>query len=120
MRVDGFKVLNPGLLRDQITYQQKSVTSQNAFGEDVFAWVDFVTCRAQVLSVSGGDEIFRGSQFYGLAKYQITQHSTRGLQVAMRIAWLFEGSLLYLNILSIDPSPGMRQYQTILAKDYEA
>lgn len=38
----------------------------------------------------------------------------------MRIAWLFEGSLLYLNILSIDPSPGMRQYQTILAKDYEA
>lgn len=126
MRLDGSIVLNPGLLRDQITWQSRAVTSQNTFGEDAppaagsDGWADFVTCRAQVLAISGGNEVYQGSQFYGLAKYQITQHYTKGLQVAMRICWLIDGGMLYLNPLSIDPAPGMRQYQIILAKDYEA
>lgn len=120
MRVDGSIVLNPGLLRDQITWQQKAVTGQDSFGQDVFGWVDFVTCRAQVLALDADDEIYRGSQFYGLAKYKIVQHYSRGLGMAMRVAWLFDGQELLLNVLSINPAPGMRQYQTILAKDYEA
>lgn len=119
-RFDGSIVLNPGLLRDQIIWQQKSVTGQNTFGEDVYTWANFVRCRAKVEAISGGDELFRGSQFYGLAKYTLLQHYTRGLQNDMRIAWLIDDSYLYLNVLSIDPGPGMRQYQTVLAKDYEA
>lgn len=125
-RFDGSIVLNPGLLRDQITWQHRAVTSHNTFGEDApppsasDGWADFVTCRAQVISVAGGNELFRGSQFYALARYQIIQHYTKGLQAEMRIAWFFDGEYLYLDVLSIDPAPGMRQYQIILAKDYEA
>lgn len=119
MRLDGSTVLNPGLLRDQIVWQQKSVIGQNSFGEDVYAWGEFLTCRAQILSADGGDEQFRSSQYVGLAKYKIVQHYSRGLGTAMRIAWFVDEQILYLNVLSINPSPGMRQYQTILAKDYE-
>ncbi len=118
-RVDGSQVLNPGPLLDQITWQQKSVTAQDSFGQDTYSWTDFVTCRAQIRALQG-DELLRAQQYYALAKYQIIQHHYKGVTAAMRIAWLLDGIVLYLNVLNINPSPGMRLYQTILAKDYEA
>ncbi len=118
VRFDGSFVLDPGRLRDQITWQQKTVSGQDSFGQDVFDWTDVVTCRAQITALQG-QELFRAQEYNALAQYQIVQHHTVGLTAAMRIAWLIDGTLLYLNVLNINPAPGARLYQTVLAKDFE-
>ena len=119
MRIDSSIVLNPGLLRHQITWQVRSVAGQNSFGEDNITFTNIVTLRAQVMAL-GGDEILRAQQYFALAKYRITQHYYSGLQEAMRIAWLVDKTQLLLTVLNINDPPGTGRYQVIIAKDYEA
>jgi SPP1 family predicted phage head-tail adaptor len=104
--LDGAQLLNPGALRHQITWQEKVVSGQNASGEDVFTWTDFLRCRAQVNSMAGRGEYQDAMQRYADAKYVLRQHYSRGVTSEMRIAWLIDGAITYLDVLSIDPGSG--------------
>ena len=115
----GEEILNPGLLRHQITWQQKSVTGQNSYGEDIFTWTNFLTCRARVEGAPGNNEVERAMQKWADAEFLITQHFSPGVLANMRIEWWIDGAMVYLDVLSIDDPPGTGRYQKILARTFE-
>ena len=118
----GGEILNPGLLRHQITWQRKSVSGQNSFGEDIYTWQNFLTCRARVEGApnsSGQDESQQAMQRWAEAEYLITQHFAPGLAAKMRIAWWIDGAMVYLDVLNIEDPPGTGRYQKILARTFE-
>ncbi len=117
--IDGGEVLNPGLLRHQITWQQKIVSGQNSFGEDIYTWQDFLTCKARVQGAPGKDETERAMQRWADAEFMITQHFSPGVAANMRIAWWIDGAMVYLDVLNIDDPPGTGRYQNILARTFE-
>lgn len=118
-RIDGDPILNPGLLRHQITWQRKDVTGQDSFGQDSFAWVDVLTCKARVQgSNSGRGETERLMQRFPEADFVITQHFSRGLEESMRIAWFVDGEVTYLDVLSIDDPAGTGRYQTVVCRNF--
>lgn len=118
MRVDGSKILNPGLARHQITWQEKRVTAQNSFGEDVYTWSDVVTLRARVRSL-GGRELAQARQMWPDARYEIEQPYYAGLDPMMQISWYVDGSTTKtLDVLDIQDQPGSGRYQIVLAKDH--
>ena len=117
-RLDGSEILNPGLLRHQITWQQKSITGQNASGEDIFAWTDFLTCRASVRATTGR-EFQRVMQIWAEANFVIRQYFSVGLTTDMRIAWFVDGAIIYLDVLDIsDPLNSRIDGQEIVVKTF--
>lgn len=118
MRIDG-PVLNPGILRHQITWQRKAVTGQNGFGEDVWSWADVLTCKAQVRSLTGR-ELANSQQTWPDARYHITQHYSRGLGTEMQIQWFVDGEVRTLDVLDIQDQAGTQRMQIVLAKDHGA
>ena len=116
-RLDGSNILNPGLLRHQITWQQKSVIGQNASGEDIFAWTDFLTCRARVQSTAGR-ELTRIMQIWAEADFLIEQHFSRGLRDDMRISWYNEGEIIYLDVLNINDPENNERYLEVVTKTF--
>jgi len=117
MRVDQSRILNPGLLRHQTTWQRKAVTGQDSYGEDVFAWIEVVTLRAQVRQMQGR-EIDSARQSWPDARYSIMQPYRAGLDTAMRISWYIDGEVRALDVLDIADTPGVGRYQTVIAKDH--
>lgn len=117
-RVDESRILNPGILRHQITWQRKAVTGQNSFGEATYTWADVVTCRAQMKQMQGR-EFEAAQQRWPDARYQIIQHHYAGLDSEMRISWYVDGAVLTLDVLDIADRPGTGRYQIITAKDHQ-
>lgn len=115
--VDGAEVLNPGLLRHQITWQVKSVSGQDGFGQDIFVWADFLSCRARV-EADLGRESEQFQQRWAEADYVLTQHFYNGLLPEMRIAWLDDGVMKYLDVLSIQDPAGTGRYQKVVCKTF--
>ncbi len=126
-RVDEAQPLNPGVLRDQITWQRKvnadldehgmPISQQNSFGEDIFDWTDVITVKAQIKGVTGS-EMGAAGQRWAEAKYQIRQHYVPGLQPGYRGAWLVNGEMRYLDILDIADQSGTGRVLTIMAKEW--
>ena len=114
-RVDGSDILNPGLLRHQITWQQ-AVTGQNSTGEDIYAWTDFLTCRARVESTNGR-QFESVMQRWAEADYVMTQHFSPGVLEDMRIAC--GGEIVYLDPINIGDPSGTRRQQTVVCRTYE-
>lgn len=118
-RLDGSQILNPGLLRHQITWQQKTASGQNASGEDNVVWTDFLTCRASVESTTGR-EFQRVMQIWAEADFVIRQYFSRGLTTDMRIAWFVEGQMIYLDVLDIsDPLNNEIDGQEVVVKTFQ-
>lgn len=117
----GGQILNPGLLRHQITWQQKVVSGQNSYGEDVYTWENVLTCRARVEGAPriNQNESQQAMQRWAEAEYMITQHFSPGLEAKMRLAWWIDGAMVYLDVLNIDDPPGTGRYQEILARTFE-
>lgn len=111
--------LNPGRLTESITYQRKSVTGENSFGEDVYSWVDLQVMRADVRNLAG-KELQSAQQRFAEAQYQIIQHYVAGLQRKDRIAWLKDGAYRYLDVLDIQDRVGTGRQQEVLAKEWTA
>lgn len=112
--------LNPGILRHQITWQRENVTGQDGFGSDILgtpAYLNVATCRAEVKHLAGR-ELEAAQQRWAEAKYQITQHYSRGLSNAMRISWYIDGQVRLLDVLAIKDVSMLNRIQVITAKDH--
>lgn len=115
--LDGGEILNPGLLRHQITWQVKALSGQDSFGVNIYTWTDLLKCRARVQATSG-KEFAQVMQRFAEADYVLTQHFSKGLSEQMRIAWLVDGGTTYLDVLSIDDPAGTERYQMITCKTF--
>lgn len=117
-KADGSEILNPGLLRHRITWQEQVVTSQDSYGQNVYTWQPVLTCRAQV-QARGGMEMERAMQKWADAQFLITQHFSPGLRAKMRILWYVDGETQILDVLGIDDPSGMGRYQNVVCKNFE-
>ena len=117
-RIDGSFILNPGLLRHGIVWQEKVVSGQDTTGADVYSWNDVLRCRARVQAL-GGREYARVMERWADAQYEITQHYSKGLKAKMRIQWLVDGDTHTLDVLNINDPAGAGRYQTVICKDHE-
>lgn len=114
------KPLNPGDLIHQITWTERNVISQNAFGDDVLgtpAWRSVVTCRASI-GAGTGRELLQAQQLVSEAQYVIRQHFYAGLKRGMRISWYLHGQVRTLDVLDIQDECGRGRVLRILAKDH--
>jgi head-tail adaptor len=117
MRIDESKSLNPGLLRHRVTWQRKSVTGQNSYGEDIWEWQDIVTVSCQVKPLTGR-ETQDAQQRWAEAKYKIVQHWYAGMELVDRGAWWYDGAMRYLDILDIQDRAGILRVMDITAKEW--
>ncbi len=115
--LDEAAILNPGILRHQITWQRKTVTGQNSSGEDVYSWTDVITVRAQVRALTGR-ELQAAQQRWAEAQYMIRQHYVKGLERVERGSWFIDGQVRYLDILDVQDIPGTGRYLEIIAKEW--
>lgn len=116
-RIDGSEIFNPGLLRHQITWQQKTVSGQNSAGEDIFAWSTFRTCRVEIKSTTG-QEFERVMQIWPEADYVVQQNFLLGMLPDMRGSWFVDGAVIYLDILDISDPINNRAYQEIVCRTF--
>lgn len=116
MRLDGSKVLNPGLLRHQITWERKVVSGQ-LDGEDVFAWEIVADVRARILPLVGR-ELENAQQRWPEARYRIEQHYVPGLQRGHRGYWHGEEGVRYLDAVDVQDPAGTAMSLVILAKEW--
>ena len=110
-------VVNPGQLRHQITWQQKNVTGQNSIGEDIYTWVNFLTCRASV-EATVGREYQQIMQRWAESDFMITQHFYKGVAPEMRIAWFVDGSITYLDVLDVSDPLGTGRLQQVVCRTF--
>lgn len=114
------EILNPGTLRDQITWQTKNVIGQDTYGHDILGdppHRDVVTCMCRVSGMQGR-ELIAAQQIWADARYRIRQHYYKGLKPDMQIAWFVDGEVRLLDVLDIQPAGDMHQMQVIYAKDH--
>jgi head-tail adaptor len=118
MRIDRGETLRPGLLRHQITWERKVPADppQNEWGEDVFTWQGFLTCKAQIKELTGRELQF-ANQRWAEAQYQLLQHYVPNIEMTDRISWWIDGKVILMDILSILDPPGTLRYQEIIAKE---
>jgi SPP1 family predicted phage head-tail adaptor len=117
-RIDESYILNPGLMRQQITWQGQVVSGQNPNGEDVLTWGNVLTCKADITGLIGL-ELERAQQKWAEARYRIIQHYYKGLTDKMRVAWLIDGTMRYLDVLDISDPPGTGRYQVVTTRDFQ-
>lgn len=117
MRVDESKTLNPGLLRHRITWQQKTVTGQDSFGQDIFTWSDITSVSCQVKPVTGREKE-SAEQRWAEARYRIVQHYVPGMDRVDRGAWWVDGEYRYLDIIDINDRAGIGRVMEITAKEW--
>ena len=111
------KALDPGRLRHQITYQRQTVSGQNTFGEDVVAWTNIVTLKAEVRSLAGR-ELYAVAQKWAEARYVIEHHYYLGLKPEDRISWYVDGEVKTLDVLDVQDGAGAGRVQKVIAKDH--
>lgn len=116
-RIDEGQVLNPGVLRHQITWQSKTITGQNSAGEDIVSWVDVITVKCQVKSLQGR-EVEATRQRWAEAQFHVKQHYVPGMERIDRGYWLVDGAVQYLDILDIQDPVGTGRFQVIMAKEW--
>lgn len=112
------EVLNPGLLRHQITWQRKGITGQSSFGTDEYTWNVVLVCKARVLSL-GGTEQDADMEKMAVDMYQITQHYYKGLRPGDRIEWWNDDIVTYFDVLNISDTQGLERFQVVLCKALE-
>lgn len=116
-RIDGGRVVNPGAFRHRIIWQEKAITGQDSFGQDIYSWRDVVSCSAQVRELQGR-ELQSAQQRWAEAKYMIQQHYDARPRVAHRIAWFNRSTWLYLDPIDIPDQAGTGLVLDIAAKEW--
>ena len=112
------EVVNPGHLRHQIAWQEKQVSGQDSYGQDIYTWRTFLTCRAKIMATDGR-EIQTNDQRWAIAPYTITQHFYAGLKAKMRIVWFVDGENRYLDVLDVGDPTGMGRMIAAMAREFE-
>lgn len=78
-------ILNPGDLKERVTLQSKTVTT-DVLGQEVAAWVEFATVWAQVKEPSSRD-VFMAGQHQVIVDRVITLRFLAGVNSLMRVVW---------------------------------
>lgn len=112
MRLDEGRTLNPGLLREQVTFQRKTVTGQNSYGEDTYTWTDVLTCKMQVVAMQGR-ELESAQQRWAEARFRLRGHYTDRVTTTMRAVW----NGRYLDVLDAEDPYGTRRVLQVAAKE---
>lgn len=123
-RLDQSFVLNPGQLRELITWQRrKDPATVNSWGEDKADppesdWEDVQEMRAEIRTGSGR-ELYAAQQVWAEAKYQITHYFFEGLSAGMQIAWKVNATeVRYLDVLNVGDPVGSKRYIIAIARDF--
>jgi head-tail adaptor len=108
---------NPGTFRHQITYQRRTVTGQNSFGDDTATWANHATIYASVRALVGR-ELAAVTQIWAEARYKIEHHYYPGITPQDRISWYMDGVVKLLDVLDAGDAAGRGAVQVIYAKDH--
>lgn len=88
--------MNAGKLRDRITIQEQSATS-NAYGEQIITWVDLYDNLPASVELLRGREYFQSQQLQTIVDTRITLRYRTGITPKMRVS--HDNS--YFNIQSV-------------------
>lgn len=100
----------------RVTFYRRTITGQNASGEDVYLNVTLGSAWVEIKALDG-KEIEKGQQLKAEARFRIDMDhplSQYTLRRADRITW---GSRT-LDILDVEDPTGLRRQLTILAKEF--
>jgi len=118
VRVDGSRsILNPGLCRHQAEIQQKIVSAQNTFGEDVYAWSTLYNLQCNIQALQG-NEALRVQQMWAEARYKVTCQHIAGIDRAMRLVWWDGSSNRTLEILDVQDLAGTRAVLVMYCREW--
>ena len=112
-RVDGSTILNSGLLRHRITWQQKSVSGQDSAGQDIFTWLPVVTTQCSVTALSGRELEF-ANELWAEARLRIEMHYVSTIKREMRGVW----GTRYLDVVDAEDPGGTRMVLQVIAKEW--
>ena len=112
-RRDGSLSLPPGILSDYLTFQ-RCTKSQNAYGEDVLTWADYMHGHGNVRALMGR-EFEAVSQRWAEARFKIRLPWVSGVQREDRI--LFGSPERTLDILDAEDPDGQRRELVIYARE---
>jgi SPP1 family predicted phage head-tail adaptor len=113
MRSDGSKVLNPGLLRHRITWQEKTVTGQDSLGQNIYEWDDVLITPARVVALVGR-ELELAQQRWAEARFRVEMHYITGIKREMRGLW----GTRYLNVIDAEDPWGTGMVLHVVAKEW--
>ncbi len=112
-RVDGSTILNPGLLRHRIVWQQKAISGQDSAGQDIYTWTPIVTTQCRVTALQGRELEF-ANQRWADARFQIEMHYVSTLKREMRGVW----GTRYLDIVDAEDPWGTGMVLKVIAKEW--
>jgi SPP1 family predicted phage head-tail adaptor len=106
--------MNPGDLRTSVVIQQKTVTSRNSSGEDVFTWTTVATmwCRVRPLS---GRELEAARQIHAEARLELKTHYP---SVTIKRAMRAMIGTRILDILDAEDPVGKQREFVMLTKEW--
>lgn len=108
-------MLNPGNCRTSVTIQQKTVTSQDSYGQDVYTWTTVATLWCEMLPLSGR-ELDAAQQLHAEARWKLrTHYPSVAIQRAMRAV---VGAQI-LDILDAEDPGGKRREFVMICKEWK-
>lgn len=118
MRIDGSRdTLNPGLLRQRVTIQQKSVTGQDTRGQDEYTWASVQETWANITALQGREmEVVQ--QRWADARFKVIMHFLAGVTFAMRLAWLDGSTTRILQIMDVQDPDGLRKRLVLFCREW--
>lgn len=107
-------LLNVGDLRQQVTFQKKTVTSQDSYGQDVFTWTTQFTAWCEVRALVGR-EIEASRSLHAEAKFKLRTHYP---PVTVERAWRGVMGTRVLDILDAEDPTGQRRELVMHAREF--
>ncbi len=105
---------NPGDFRTQVTFQARTVTSQDSYGQDVFTWATQFTGWFSVTATEGR-EIEAAKQLNAEAKYRMVGHYP---PVTIKREWRAVLEDRMLNVIDAGDAWGTRRWIVVQAKEW--
>ena len=105
--------LNPGDLRQQVTFQELVVASQDTYGQDVGTWTTRCTLWCEVRALVGR-EIEAARQRHAEAKFKLRTHYP---PVTIGRAWRAVMGTRVLDILDAEDPSGCRREIVMYARE---
>lgn len=105
--------------RQQVTWQRKSVSGQDSFGQDVYTWTDVVSIMAQVTAETvAGREPKDQQQTWAEARYRVLHRHFPGLEREMRI-YYWDGTVnRYLDVIDVMDPDGACHWTVAVCKEW--
>lgn len=111
------RVINPGLFRHSCTIQQKTVSSRNTRGEDVYTWTSYQALDMEVRALNNR-EVYANAQTWPNAQAMLTGPHVPGVTTAMRVH--DKCCSRYFDIKQASDPDGRKAYIQLLGQEVTA